>query len=69
MSEMFKMMENIKKKVEIVPELQREVKELKEVIRGKVISGHFVEEDVVIDINYVNDGAERMMLVDCGAPK
>ena len=38
-------------------------------LKGKVISGHFVEEDVVIDVNLINDGAARMMLVDCGAPK
>ena len=38
-------------------------------MKGKVISGHFVEEEVVIDVNYLNDGAARMMLVDCGAPK
>jgi hypothetical protein len=45
------------------------MKEMKEMLKGKVISGHFVEEEVVIDVNLINDGAARMMLVDCGAPK
>ena len=34
-----------------------------------MINGHFVEEEVVINVNYLNDGAARMMLVDCGALK
>ena len=38
-------------------------------MKGKVINGHFVEEEVFIDVNFINDGAARMMLVDCGAPK
>ena len=28
-----------------------------------------MEEEIVIDIKYVNAGAERMMLIDSGAPK
>ena len=58
-SELFKKVEN----------LEKDMKEMKEMLKGKVISGHFVEEDVVIDVNLINDGAARMMLVDCGAPK
>ena len=38
-------------------------------MKGKVINGHFVEEEVVIDVNLINDGEARMMLVDCGARK
>ena len=56
----------LSKKVE---NLEKDMKEMKEMLKGKVISGHFLEEDVVIDVNLINDGAARMMLVDCGAPK
>ena len=38
-------------------------------LKGKVINGHFVEEEVVIDVNLINEGKARMMLVDFGAPK
>ena len=38
-------------------------------MKGKVINRDYLEEEVVIDVNYMNDGAARMMLVDCGAPK
>ena len=58
-SELFKKVEN----------LEKDMKEMKEMLKGKVISGHFVEEEVVIDVNLINDGAARMMLVDCGASK
>ena len=38
-------------------------------LKGKVINGHFVEEDVIVDVKYINAGAPRMMLIDSGAPK
>ena len=31
-----------------------------------VLNNNFVEEEIVIDIKYVNAGAERMMLIDSG---
>ena len=52
-----------------VEELRKEMKELKDLVKEKIVSGNFVEEEVVIDVNYMNDGAAKMMLVDCGAPK
>ena len=58
------------KKVEHIEKDNKEIKKiLAEIVKGKVICGHFVEEEVVIDVNYMNDGAARMMLVDCEAPK
>ncbi len=42
---------------------------MEEMLKGKVINGHFVEEEVVIDVNFINDGSARMMIVDCGAAK
>ena len=33
-----------------------------------MINGHFVEE-VVVDVNLMNEGAPKMMLIDSGAPK
>ena len=55
-SELFKKVENLEK-------------DMKEMLKGKVINGHFVEEGVVIDANLINEGKARMMLIDCGAPK
>ena len=65
-SELFKKVENLEKDNR---EIKKTMEEMKEILKGKVINGHFVEEEVVIDVNLINDGAERMMLVDCGAPK
>ena len=61
-SELFKKVENLEKD-------NKEIKKLLEELKSKVISGHFVEEEVVIDVNYMNDGVARMMLVDCGVLK
>ena len=38
-------------------------------MKGKVINGHFVEENVIVDVKFMNAGAPRMMLIDSGAPK
>ena len=55
-SELFKKVETLEKDI---------IKELK----GKVINGHFVEEEVIVDVKYMNAGVPRMMLIDSGAPK
>ena len=63
---MFKKVENLEKDNK---EIKKTMEELKEIMKNKVINGHFVEEEVVIDVNLINEGKARMMLVDCGAPK
>ena len=60
--ELFKKVEMIEKKFE------KFEKEIKEMLKNKLVSTQFVEE-FVIDVKYVNAGAERMMLIDSGAPK
>ena len=35
----------------------------------KTINTQYVEEEIVIDVKYVNEGQERMMLIDSGVPK
>ena len=42
---------------------------MRDMIKGKVINRHFVEEDVIVDVKFINAGAPRMMLIDSGAPK
>ena len=37
-------------------------------LKNKLVSTQFVEE-FVIDVKYVNAGAERMMLIDSGGPE
>ena len=58
-SEMFKKVEN----------LEKEMKEIKDILKNKLINTQFVEEEIVIDVKCVNDGTDRMMLIDNGAPK
>ena len=63
---MFKKVESLEKDNK---QLIKDVGELKEIIKGKVINGHFVEEEVVVDVNLMNEGVPKMMLIDSGAPK
>ena len=52
-----------------VANLEKGLNEVKEILKNKLISTLFVEEEIVIDVKYVNEGQERMMLIDNGAPK
>ena len=56
----------MKKKFE---KFEKAENEMKDILQNKLISTQFVEEEIVIDVKYVNVGAERMMLIDSGAPK
>ena len=44
-------------------EIKNEMKEIKELLKGKFINNHFVEEEVVVDIKYMNAGAPKIMLI------
>ena len=50
-SELFKKVENLEKDNK---EIKKTMEELKDILKGKVINGHFVEEEVVIDVNLIN---------------
>ena len=63
-SEMFKKVEKIEKEIEEFKKSQDEIKEML-----KTINTQYVEEEIVIDVKYVNKGQERMMLIDSSAPK
>ena len=63
---LYKDVEKIKKKSE---KLEKGLNEVKEILKNKLISTQFVEEEIVIDVKYVNKGEERMMSIDNGAPK
>ena len=44
-----------------ISDMKKTLEKVQEILKGKVICGHFVDEEVVIDVNYMNDGAARMM--------
>ena len=62
----FKKLESLEKDNE---QLIKDMGKLKEILKGKVINRHFVEEDVIVDVNLMNAGAPKMMLIDSGDPK
>ena len=61
---MFKKIEMMEKKFEKFEKAQNE---MKEILQNRLISTQFIEEEIIIDIKYVNAGAERMILIDSGA--
>ena len=56
-SELVKLVESQGKDIK---KLEKGMEEMKEMLKGNVINGHFVE-DVVIDVNFINVGAARIM--------
>ena len=44
------------------------MKEIKEMLKDKFVNTQFVEEEVKVDVKFMNAGAPRMMLIDSGAP-
>ena len=63
---MYKKIEVIEKELKEFQKLQNEIKDM---LKNKVISTQFVEEEIAIDVKFVNDGSDRMMLIDNGAPR
>ena len=55
--------------LEKVEKLEKLIYEIKEMLKKKPINIQFVDEKIVIDVKYVDAGAERRMLIDGGAPK
>ena len=64
--ELFKKVEVIEKKFE---KFEKEMKEMNKMLKEKLIDTQFVEEEIVIDVKYINAGADRIMLIDSGASK
>ena len=44
------------------------MKEMKEILKGKLVNTQFVEEEMIVDVKFMNAGAPRMMLMDSGSP-
>ena len=61
---MFKKVEKIEKKNE---EFEKSLNEIKEML--KTINKHYLEEEIVIDVKYVKEGQEKVILIDNGATK
>ena len=58
---MFKKIEMLEKKFE---NFEKSQNEMNEILKKKQLNTQFVEEAIIIDVKYVNAGAERMMLID-----
>ena len=63
---MLRKVENLEKGFE---KFKKSQNEMKEILKTKPISTQIVEEEIVIDVKYVNSGDERLLLIDSGAPE
>ena len=63
---MFKMVENNSKDI---GEMKQQLEKVTKILESKLMSTQFIEEELTVDVMYVNEGAPKMMLLDSGAPK
>ena len=59
----------MEKEISMIKQSVRGVKRIEEMLKKVTINTQYVEEEIVIVVKYLNAGAERMMLIDSGAPK
>ena len=52
-----------------VETLEKNINKIKETLKGKFVNVQFFEEDVIVDVKFINAGAPGMMLIDSGATK
>ena len=61
-------MEEIEKKVEKVDKVEKKVDNILEMITKNLVNVKFVEEEIVIDVKFVDETRGSKMIVDSGAP-
>ena len=64
-SDLFKKVKDTEKKVD---ELTKTVNSMKDMITNKLVNVKFVEEEIVIDVKFVDETRGLKMIVDSGAP-
>ena len=67
-SELFKKVEEIERKMEKVEKVERSVDDIMEMLKKRPINMKFVEEEIVVDIKFVDTRKGTRMIVDSGAP-
>ena len=67
-SELFKKVEVIEKKLEKVDKVKKSVIEIMEMLKNNLINMKYVEDEIVIDMKFVDASNEMRMIVGSGAP-
>ena len=65
---MYKKVELIEKKLEKVEKVEKSINEIIAMMKKNPISTQFVEEEIIIDIKYVDESVDNNMIIDSGAP-
>ena len=67
-SELFKKVEEIEKKMEKVEEIEMSVSKILEMLKQNPVTMKYVEEEIVIDVKFVDASIGSRMIVGSGAP-
>ena len=67
-SELFKKVEEIERKMEKVDKVERSVIEIMEMLKKSPVNMKFVEEEIIVDVKFVDVNNSTRMIVDSGAP-
>ena len=67
-SDLFKKVEQIEKKLEKVDKVEKSVNEMMEMLRRNLINMKYVEEEIVIDVKFVDSNIGNNMIINSEAP-
>ena len=65
---LFKKVESIEQRLEKFDEVEKSMDTILEILKKNTINNEFAEEEMKINIKYVEKDKENMMLIDSGAP-
>merc|ERR1712030_158044 len=67
-SELLKKVETMEKEIKEIPSIKTSIKNMEEMMKKITINTNFVEEEIFIDVKYVEKEIENVMIIDSGAP-
>ena len=50
------------------PTLEKSINTVLEMMKKKMVNTQFVEEEIIIDVKYMEKNVDNMMIIDSGAP-
>ena len=64
---MFKKVEEIERKVEKVDKIEKSINKIMEMLKKSLVNMKFVEEEILVDVKFVDARKGTRMIVDSGA--
>ena len=67
-TELFRKVEEIERKLEKVDKVEKSVDEIKEMPKKNPVNMKYVEEEIIVDVKFVDANIGTRMIIDSGAP-